>query len=441
MRTSRWLIVAPALLAAAWSFVSPASADPVQGLLTTYYIIDEIPPIKSDSVYPICGYELENNINRSYDGEPYLDCTVDLFMVHMTGFITIPEHQTIEFWLASDDGGTIKIGTDEWGTWNDQGCTWMESGQIDISAGSQPLDLWMYENGGGTCVMLAWNIDNTGWAIVPDEAFTTDYQQPVQTTIPDTTMPETTTTWEITTTSTTVEPTTVPATDPLTTTTPQTTTSVSPTTTAIETTTTTTTELPTPTSTLPPKSSETSSTSSTSSSTTTTSTTLPPPTTTAPDAPPAPETSQPAKDAPLPPISDQAVVEALATIDQATPAEVQAIVTELLAFALTPDQAVSIASEPAVLAVLSNDEATQVFEQITVEELTSEQAAQFVEAVANAPTEVRKAFEAVLNVFQGFADNYVMLNQTVPIKTRRALIALGAVFLVSAPAPTRRNRR
>jgi outer membrane PBP1 activator LpoA protein len=143
----------------------------------------------------------------------------------------------------------------------------------------------------------------------------------------------------------------------------------------------------------------------------------------------------------LPPISDEAVVEALATIDQATPAQVQAIVTELLAFALTPDQAVSIASEPAVLAVLSNDEATQVFEQVAVEELTSEQAAQFVEAVANAPTEVRQAFESVLNVFQGFADNYVMLNQTVPIKTRRALIALGAVFLVSAPAPTRRNRR
>ena len=441
MRNSRWLIVAPALLATVWSFVSPASAEPLPGLNTTYYTIDEIPPVKSDSVYPICGYELENNINRSYDGEPYLDCTNDLFMVHMTGFITIPAHQTIEFWLASDDGGRINIGGNEWGYWWDQGCTWMESGQIDISAGNQPLDLWMYENGGNTCILLAWNIDGQGWEMVPDDAFTTDYQQPVQTTIPDTTMPETTTTWETTTTSTTVEPTTVPAIDPSTTTTPQTTTSVSPQTTeAIEASTTTTTEAPTPTSTLPPKSNETSSTYSTSSSTTTTTTTLPPPTTTAPDAPQAPETSQPAKDAPLPPISDQAVVEALATIDQATPAEVQAIVTELLAFALTPDQAVSIASEPAVLAVLSNDEAEQVFEQVAVDELTTEQATELVAAVQDAPSKVRKAFEAVLNLFEGFADDYVMTNQNVPIKTRRALIALGAVFLVSAPAPIRRNR-
>ena len=142
----------------------------------------------------------------------------------------------------------------------------------------------------------------------------------------------------------------------------------------------------------------------------------------------------------MPPISDEAVVEALADIEQATPAKVQAIVTELLAFALSPDQAVSIASEPAVLEVLTNAEAEQVFEQVAVEELTTEQATELVAAVQEAPTKVRKAFEAVLNLFEGFADDYVMTNQNVPIKTRRALIALGAVFLVSAPAPIRRNR-
>jgi hypothetical protein len=434
---NRWLIVAPALLATLWSFVSPVSADDQPGLNTTYYSIDAIPPVKSDSVYPICGSELENNINRSYDGEPYQECTGDLFMVHMTGFITIPVHQTIEFWLASDDGGTISIGGNEWGNWSDQGCTWMESGQIDIVAGSQPLDLWMYENGGGTCILLAWNIDGQGWEMVPDEAFTTTLVAPTtttttsttttttipettttttttipettvpqttipETTIPDTTMPETTTTWETTTTSTTVAPTTVPATNPSTTTTP-------------------------PTTTLPPT-------------TTSTTTTLPPPQTTLPEPPQAPETSAPEPDAPLPPISDEAVVEALADIDQATPAQVQAIITELLAFDLSPDQAVSIASEPAVLEVLTNDEAEQVFEQVAVEELTSEQAVELVAAVQEAPTKVRKAFEAVLNLFEGFADDYVMTNQNVPIKTRRALIALGAVFLVSAPAPIRRNR-
>ena len=476
MRGSRWLIVTPALLATVWSFVSPVSAEPLPGLATTYYTIDEIPPLQSTTEYLVCGSEVENNINRSYDGEPYLDCTNDLFMVHMTGFITIPEHQTIEFWLASDDGGTIKIGTEEWGSWNDQGCSATESGQIDIVAGSQPLDLWMYENGGGTCLMLAWNIDNTGWSMVPDEAFTTDYQQTPDTTIPDTTIPdttiaETTTTWTTTTTSTTVEPTTVPATNPSTTSTPQTmpTYTVPPT-------------MPPPPATVPPPPTTMPTPPETIPEPPATlpaalepllpfipdtmpeppnatvqppqtlpfveppDTVPPPPDTqplppdTLPEAPQAPETSEPAKDAELPPISDEAVVEALADIEQATPTEVKAIVTELLAFALTTDQAVSVASEPAVLEVLTNAEAEQVFEQVAVEELTSEQAVELVAAVQDAPTKVRKAFEAVLNLFEGFADDYTMTNQTVPIKTRRALIALGAVFLVSAPAPIRRNR-
>ena len=468
---SRWLIVAPALLASIFSFIPSASADPAPGLSTSYYTIDEIPPVQSTTEYELCGSELENNINRSYDGEPYLDCTNDLFMVHMTGFITIPVHETIEFWLATDDGGRINIDGNEWGDWVDQGCTWMESGQIDISAGSQPLDLWMYENGGGTCLMLAWNIDGQGFEIVPDEAFTTDYQQPVQTTIPDTTMPETTTTWTSTTTSTIAESTTVPATNPSTTSTPQTTSTNPPETMP-----------PAPPATVPlPPIPETTPPDTQPAPPETLPAVLqplfppipdtmpeppnatvqppqtlpfveppdtipPPPDTqplppdTAPDAPQAPETSQPDEDAELPPITDEAVVEALADIEQATPTEVKAIITELLAFALTTDQAVSVASEPAVLEVLTNAEAEQVFEQVAVEELSSEQAVELVAAVQEAPTKVRKAFEAVLNLFEGFADDYVMTNQNVPIKTRRALIALSAVFLVSAPAPIRRNR-
>ena len=482
MRGSRWLIVAPALVAIVWSFVSPVSAEPLPGLSTTYYTIDEIPPTQSTTEYPVCGSEVENNINRSYDGEPYLDCTVDLFMVHMAGFITIPEHQTIEFWLASDDGGTINIDGNEWGSWNDQGCSATESGQIDIVAGSQPLDLWMYENGGGTCLMLAWNIDDTGWSIVPDEAFTTDYKQTPTTTIPDTTIPdttiaETTTTWTTTTTSTTVEPTTVPATNPSTTSTPQTIwlppppptmppppatvqlppiTMPAPPETIPEPPATlpallepllpplTLPELPTYATVQPPQTLPFAQPPATMPPPPATiplpPVTLPSPPTTAPQPPQAPETSQPAKDAPLPPIADKAVVEALANIEQATPAQVQAVVTELLTFALTTDQAVSVASEPAVLEVLTNAEAEQVFEQVAVEELSSEQATELVAAVQEAPTKVRKAFEAVLNLFEGFADDYTMTNQTVPIKTRRALIALGAVFLVSAPAPIRRNR-
>jgi hypothetical protein len=210
---TRWLIPLPAILFAV--IPQNANAEPISGLNTTYYTIDVIPPVQSTSEYPVCGTETENNINRNYDGELFEDCTYDLFMVHMTGYITIPEHNTIEFMLASDDGGTIKIGLDEWGNWNDQGCTWMMSGPLELDAGSQPLDLWMYENGGGACLMLAWNINDAGWEIVPDNAFTTNAVLTTTTTVQETTtswVPSTTSTTTTTTTTTIVETTTVPAT-------------------------------------------------------------------------------------------------------------------------------------------------------------------------------------------------------------------------------------
>jgi len=192
---SKWLIFAPVAILSL--FAPTANAQSQQGLTSVAYSVSDIPPTRSDNIYTECSSEVENNINRSYDGEPLVGCPVDMFMVHMTGTIIIPEHQTIEFWLASDDGGNIKIGLDQWGNWNDQGCTWMESGQIDISAGNNNLDLWVYENGGASCAMLAWNIDNQGFEIVPDEAFLTTYQ-PTDTTVPETT---TTTTQPVTTTS------------------------------------------------------------------------------------------------------------------------------------------------------------------------------------------------------------------------------------------------
>jgi hypothetical protein len=131
--TARWLIFAPVALLALFSSVT--HAEPIQGLNTTYYTIDEIPPIQSTSEYQECGSELENNINRSYDGEPFENCTGDLFMVHMTGFIEIPEHETIEFWLASDDGGEATIGDNTWGSWTDQGCSAWQSGNLTLRLG------------------------------------------------------------------------------------------------------------------------------------------------------------------------------------------------------------------------------------------------------------------------------------------------------------------
>jgi hypothetical protein len=456
----RWLIFAPVAILAL--FAPQANAEPVAGLQATYYAVDTVPPTRSDDIYTVCGSEVENNINRSYNGEPFEDCTVDLFMVHMTGFIEIPEHNTIEFWLASDDGGIINIDGNEWGNWNDQGCSATESGPLDISAGSQPLDLWMYEYGGETCIMLAWNINNQGWTMVPDEAFTTTYTETTTTTWESTTTSTTTTT----TTSTIAPSTTVPVVNVSTTTTPQIIYIPQPEPTMPEPSAT----VPLPqivepdppetvpvlpeietflpeTLELPPD----------------TYPTIEPPDTLPfvgelpglpdtivlppeimfepPDTMPEPPATLPIELIPeLPPELVQAledasedvslteeqfdmVVESIAELDEE---EAVALIEQILATAVTPDQATELASNPDVLAVVTSEQAEEIFETLDVTELDNTQLDALVEAVQEAPVTVRKAFEKTINVFDDGLGDYVPIGSNVPVDTRRTLIAVAA---------------
>ena len=461
MRVSRWLIVLPAVLLSFFPFV--ARADAVQGLDASYYVINEIPPQQSTSLYTLCASEVENNINRSYDGEPVEGCPDDLFMVHLSGFISIPVHESIEFMLASDDGGEITIGGNTFGVWYDQGCTWSMSGNLSLEAASVPLQLFMYENGGSSCLMLAWNIDDAGWEIVPDEAFSTMPVASTTTDVSTTTVAESTTSSAPTTTSLPVEPTM-----------PEQSTTSSTTTTSTVVVTTTTTEVAAPPVAQPPA-------------------TVPPPPTTMPappnteptppetqpnppeTAPQPPETAEatiPPVEVTSPPVAPQApetlpildtvpappetvpappdVKEALteeqfdAVIEQlseATEEQIVALVDDLITKDLDTSQAAAFVSSPAVLAAITTDQAEALFGEISTGELSVVEAEQVVAAVQDAPPSVRQAFESVLNIFSGFADNYVPFDSRIPVSERRALVALGAVLLAASPAPTLRRRQ
>ncbi len=470
MRGTRWLIVLPAVLLSFFPFV--ARADAVQGLDASYYVIDEIPPQQSTSLYTLCASEVENNINRSYDGEPVEGCPDDLFMVHLTGFITIPEHTTIEFMLASDDGGEITIGGNTWGSWTDQGCSAWQSGNLSLEPGSLPLEVWMYENGGGACLMLAWKIDDGQWEIVPDEAFTTSLVATTTTDVSTTTVAESTTSSAPTTTSLPVEPT-MP--EQSTTSSTTSTTSTTTTSTVVETTTTTepaspppaqppaTVEPPPTTMPAPPDTAPTPPETQPTpepipSDPPATNPTVPPAqtipsVTSPPDAPQAPETLPIPDTAPPPPQTNPAppdVKEALteeqfdAVIEQlseATEEQIVALVDDLITKDLDTSQAAAFVSSPAVLAAITGDQAEALFNEISTEQLSVEQAAEVVAAVQDAPPSVRQAFESVLNIFSGFADNYVPFDSRIPVSERRALVALGAVLLAASPAPTLRRRQ
>ena len=460
-RLSRLLIFVPALAGAFFPFV--ARADAVQGLDASYYVIDEVPPQQSTSLYTLCASEVENNINRSYDGEPVEGCPDDLFMVHLTGFITIPVHESIEFMLASDDGGEITIGGNTFGVWYDQGCTWSMSGNLSLEAASVPLQLFAYENGGGACLMLAWKIDDGNWEIVPDEAFsimpvastTTDVSTttvaesttssaPTTTSLPvEPTMPEQSTTSSTTTTSTVVDTTTTtevaappvaqpPATVPPPPTTQPTPPDTEPTPPETQLT-------PPETAPQPPETAE---------------ATLPPVEVTSPPvAPQAPETlpivdtlPAPPETVPAPPDVKEALTEeqfdaVIEQLSEATEEQIVALVDDLITKDLDTSQAAAFVSSPAVLAAITGDQAEALFGEISTEELSVEQAAEVVAAVQDAPPSVRQAFESVLNIFSGFADNYVPFDSRIPVSERRALVALGAVLLAASPAPTLRRRQ
>jgi hypothetical protein len=415
MRGSRWLICAPV---AALAWVSPVAAEPAYGLSVIGYTIDQIPPVKADGIYPVCGQGTLDFINATWDyaGSEFGDCGGDSFMLHYSGSIQIPEHQTIEFWLASDDGGTAKIGVHEWGTWADQGCSASESGLLDIAAGTQPIDAWFYENGGGTCFMLAWNIDSTGWSIVPPEAFTSipvDTTTTTTTTQPTTTLPATTTT---------VSPPTTQA-NPVSTTT----TSDQPTTTTSTTTTTTTVYVPTYTTTAE-----------------TTTTTEPEPTTTTTELPISTTTAEPSTTTteyvttstetvttePEPVTTEPELIEPVDEITPAIVAALSAAITELIE--ISPEQ-------------VTVEQISQIVESAAFDDLSDEQLTVLAEIISDAPDEVKDEFESAVNVFDDPAlSAYVPKGSVISVASRRVMIAVTAVSMamaVPAPSTTSADRR
>jgi hypothetical protein len=359
----------------------------------------------------VCAEGTYPNINYTWDYEQnhFGDCGWDQFMIHYTGFINIPAHDTIRFWVAADDGGTVKIGTEEFGDWNDKGCSAVEA-EFDVEAGPQPLDAWFYENGGNTCFMLAWQIDDGEWQIVPDEAFIRGAVPEVTTTTSSTT---TTTTTEVPTTTT--SSTTLP--EPSTTIKPPTGTTTKPIGGNEETTTTTLVSRTDPATTLetiPP--------------TTIIETTMTiPPTTTTTDAPVKPSNVTSTTIAPTT-TTTTLVATTTTTIEQNVPTTT---VVE------TPAQAVA--------ELLKIDEPTAqqvdaIVEQIDL--LTPAQIEQVVQVLNKATNKVKKHFEQTVNVYSGKFDSYIPANQTIPVKERRTLIAItGSLVSLGATAQNRKTRR
>jgi len=271
-----------------------------------------------------------------------------------------------------------------------------------------------------------------------DLEFMSDSSSPVTTTTTSTSTTTTTTTSTTTTTTTTT--TVAPTTTSTSTTSTTTTTSTTSTTTTSTTTTAPPVIVPTLTTTIAPTTTSTTTTTvppTTTTSTSTSTTTVAPTTTSTIPTSTIPTSNDPSNEIAgdiTADITDEQLDEVLAELDSSdVPKEqVAAIVDQILDGDVSATQATELATSTAVLESIDSDQATEIFEEIPVSDLTDEQEAELVAAVSDAPTEIKNSFEATIDVYGSGFDEYVPVDSNIDVGDRRTLVA--ATTAISAIA-------
>jgi hypothetical protein len=154
---------------------------PQQGVTMTVY--DGSPlgltPWETTPDLPVCYSAVVPAIDFDWGGAPAAEgCPVDLFMVHFTGWITVPESGQWEFLNWSDDGWRMTLdGVLTIDDWNFHGCGGHWSGPNEgysqlVAGQSYALDIWMFEWGGGAWARLDYG-SPSGYGVVPTEWLTT----------------------------------------------------------------------------------------------------------------------------------------------------------------------------------------------------------------------------------------------------------------------------
>lgn len=130
------------------------------------------------------------------------------------------------------------------------------------------------------------------------------------------------------------------------------------------------------------------------------------------------------------PLTDEQFTEVVNILesDNITEDQVAGAVDNILENGVTEDQATELATSEKVLESIDGDQASEIFAEIPVGELTQEEESALVEAVTNAPEEVKNAFEGTINVYGEGLDDYVPVGSSVDVGSRRTLLAATAVL-------------
>jgi len=95
---------------------------------------------------------------------------------------------------------------------------------------------------------------------------------------------------------------------------------------------------------------------------------------------------------------------------------------------MSQEEAVTAATDEEVLKEATKEEAAQIFSSINTSEITEEQKSEIIDAVQDAPEEVKEAFEEEINVYADGFDDYVPVGSVIDVGTRRSLIAATTVL-------------
>lgn len=385
VKISRWLVLTPVAILSLYTSVAQADTNPVVVSVYNNYGYNQSPPIPDDT--RLVGTTTQADIWNSFDQQPLFNLYEDFAVRYDTNIIA-PCTCDIQFVATADDGTRLYIDNqlvaDDW---RDKGGGGTMTVPISFTIGvSKPLTLWFYENGGSAWVQLWWYIDGQ-WQRVPTNAY---IGTPVQATTTTTEQPTTTTTEQPTTTTVQIPDTSVyqPTTSMVTITTPSTTQPISTTSENITTT------VPVSTTTTQPP-------------TTTTATTVQPTTTTVAMT----TTTVAMTTTTMPTIDDQ--------LDSGT--------------------AVALAVNAEILQNATAEQAEQIFDAIDIGTLSDSVAAALVDAVQDAPDEIRAAFENEIDIYSGKTDQYIPLGSLVNVATRRVLVVSVAFTIAMPVAPTRRS--
>jgi hypothetical protein len=346
----------------------------------------------------------DTDIWHNFDQQPLFNLYED-FIVRFQSNITTDVDALVRFYAPADDGVQLFINNQQViNDWVDKGGGGSISQAVAFTAGlSQPITLWFYENGGGAWVQLYWQINDGDWQPVPASAFTLLPATPTTTEAPTTTDAPTTT--QETSTTTTIG---TQTTHHLQVTVPS---SSVPSSTVAE-----------PVLTVP-------ATTTTSPAQTTLPSTVPVATVPVPESTYAPTTTQqmPTTTLPLPEPTLSVPSTTTPTLQLMTDGDVNA------------EEATVLATDAEVLQTVTADQAQEIFDALELDTLSATQLDALVEAVQEAPTEVREAFEETINIFDGAVDSYVPIGSTVPISTRRLVIAASAMLAAVPMASAKRN--